>query len=138
MPGSLHRCSPGRSRSTGIGSKGIFETIRCICAASRRAVFGYDQRIEVFGSKGGIEAFNESPCQVRLRTRRGERAENPLYFFLERYQRTFVAELEAFIGSIREDLQPTVTGRDGLIPVLIGIAANRSMSENRPIRVEVR
>jgi myo-inositol 2-dehydrogenase/D-chiro-inositol 1-dehydrogenase len=105
---------------------------------SRRAVFGYDQRIEVFGSKGGIEAFNESPCQVRLRTGRGERAENPLYFFLQRYQRSFVAELEAFVASIREDREPPVTGRDGLIPVLIGIAAKRSMSENRPVRVEAR
>jgi myo-inositol 2-dehydrogenase/D-chiro-inositol 1-dehydrogenase len=103
---------------------------------SRRAVFGYDQRIEVFGSKGGIEALNESPCQVRLRTGRGQRAENPLYFFLERYQRSFVVELEAFINSIREGTAPPVTGRDGLIPVLIGMAANRSMAENRPIRVE--
>ncbi len=49
---------------------------------SRRAVFGYDQRIEVFGSKGGIEALNESPCQVRQRTGRSARSENPLYFFL--------------------------------------------------------
>ncbi len=102
---------------------------------SRRAVFGYDQRIEVFGSRGGIEAFNESPCQVRLRTGAGERAENPLYFFLERYQRSFVAELDAFFAAIREDRQPPVTGRDGLIPLLIGAAASRSMRENRPIRV---
>ena len=103
---------------------------------SRRAVFGYDQRIEVFGSKGGMEAFNESPFQVRLRTGRGECASNPLYFFLERYQRSFVAELEEFIDSVREEREPPVTGRDGLLPVLIGLAANRSMSTNRPIRVE--
>ena len=103
---------------------------------SRRAVFGYDQRIEVFGSRGGIEAFNESPCQVRLRSGIGERAENPLYFFLERYQRSFVAEVEAFLASIHEDRQPPVTGQDGLIPLLIGAAATRSMRENRPVRVE--
>jgi myo-inositol 2-dehydrogenase/D-chiro-inositol 1-dehydrogenase len=103
---------------------------------SRRAVFGYDQRIEVFGSTGGIEAFNESPCQVRLRTGCGEQAENPLYFFLERYQRSFVAELEAFLASIHEDTLPPVTGRDGLIPLLIGAAATRSMREDRPVRVE--
>jgi myo-inositol 2-dehydrogenase/D-chiro-inositol 1-dehydrogenase len=103
---------------------------------SRQAVFGYDQRIEVFGSKGGIEAFNESPCQVRLRTEAGIRGENPLYFFLERYQRSFVAELEAFVNSIREDTQPPVTGRDGLIPLLIGVAATQSMRTNRPVRVE--
>ena len=105
---------------------------------SREAVFGYDQRVEVFGSKGGIEALNESPCQVRMRAAAGVRAENPLFFFLERYQRSFVAELEAFFDSIRSDSEPPVTGRDGLIPVLIGIAAARSMREGRPVRVDRR
>jgi myo-inositol 2-dehydrogenase/D-chiro-inositol 1-dehydrogenase len=103
---------------------------------SRKAVFGYDQRLEVFGSEGGVEASNELPCQVKLRTAAGIRAENPLYFFLERYQRSFVAELEAFIACIREDRQPPVGGRDGLMSVLIGLAAGRSMVENRPVRVE--
>ncbi len=103
---------------------------------SRRAVFGYDQRVEVFGSNGGIEAFNESPCQVQLRTADGMRAENPLYFFLERYQRSFVAELEAFIAAIRDDLEPPVGGRDGLVSVLVGLAAAQSMAEGRPVKVE--
>jgi myo-inositol 2-dehydrogenase/D-chiro-inositol 1-dehydrogenase len=103
---------------------------------SRKAVFGYDQRLEVFGSEGGVEAFNESPCQVVRRTAAGIRAENPLYFFLERYQRSFVAELEAFIASIRDDHEPPVGGRDGLMSVLIGLAAGRSMAENRPVKVE--
>jgi myo-inositol 2-dehydrogenase/D-chiro-inositol 1-dehydrogenase len=103
---------------------------------SREAVFGYDQRVEVFGSKGGMEALNESPCQVRMRSSGGVRADNPLYFFLERYQRSFVAELEAFFDSIRDDREPPVTGRDGLIPVLIGLAAARSMREGRPVRVD--
>jgi myo-inositol 2-dehydrogenase/D-chiro-inositol 1-dehydrogenase len=51
---------------------------------SRQAVFGYDQRVEIFGSRGAVEAFNEVPAQVRLTTARGARTENPLYFFLER------------------------------------------------------
>jgi myo-inositol 2-dehydrogenase/D-chiro-inositol 1-dehydrogenase len=103
---------------------------------SRKAVFGYDQRLEVFGSKGGVEAANEAPCQVTLRTAAGIRAENPLYFFLERYQRSFVIELEAFVASIREDREPPVGGRDGLMSVLVGLAAARSMAENRPVKVE--
>jgi myo-inositol 2-dehydrogenase/D-chiro-inositol 1-dehydrogenase len=103
---------------------------------SRKAVFGYDQRLEVFGSEGGVEAYNELPSQVRLRTAAGIRAENPLYFFLERYQRSFVVELEAFVASIRDDREPPVGGRDGLMSVLIGLAAARSMAENRPVRVE--
>jgi myo-inositol 2-dehydrogenase/D-chiro-inositol 1-dehydrogenase len=103
---------------------------------SRKAVFGYDQRLEVFGSEGGIEAFNEAPCQVRLRTAAGIRAENPLYFFLERYQRSFMVELEEFVASIRDDLEPPVGGRDGLMSVLVGLAAGKSLAENRPVKVE--
>jgi len=103
---------------------------------SRRAVFGYDQRLEVFGSEGSIEAANESPCQVRLRNAAGIRAENPLYFFLERYQRSFEIELKEFVACIRDDREPAVAGRDGLMSVLVGLAAARSMAENRPVKVE--
>jgi myo-inositol 2-dehydrogenase/D-chiro-inositol 1-dehydrogenase len=102
---------------------------------SRRSVFGYDQRIEVFGAKGGIEALNESPYQVRLRSSNTVRSESPHYFFLERYRESYVAEIESFMTSIREDTPPPVSGSDGLTPVLIGLAATRSMNENRPVRV---
>ena len=104
---------------------------------SRQAVFGYDQRIEVFGSRGGIEALNEVPVQIHRRTAAGVRSENPHYFFLERYRQAYVAELETFISCIREDREPPVSGQDGLIPLLIGVAATTSMRENRPIRVVV-
>jgi myo-inositol 2-dehydrogenase/D-chiro-inositol 1-dehydrogenase len=103
---------------------------------SRQAVFGYDQRIEVFGSKGGIEAHNETPAQTVLRTDAGIRSENPLYFFLERYQRSFMIELEAFFSSIREDKAPPAEGNDGLAALLVGLAAKQSLRENRPVRVE--
>jgi myo-inositol 2-dehydrogenase/D-chiro-inositol 1-dehydrogenase len=102
---------------------------------SRKAVFGYDQRIEVFGSKGGIEAHNETPAQTVLRTGAGIRSENPLYFFLERYQRSFVIELEAFFASIREDTRPPAGGEDGLMALLVGLAAKQSLVEGRPVRV---
>ena len=103
---------------------------------SRRSVFGYDQRIEVFGSKGGIEALTEAPSQIRLRSGNTVRAENPHYFFLERYRESYVAEIESFMTSIREDTEPPVSGSDGLRPVLIGLAATRSMNANQPVRVE--
>lgn len=105
---------------------------------SRQAVFGYDQRIEVFGSKGGIEAFNETPARTVLRSGAGVRHENPLYFFLERYQRSFVIELEAFFASIREDREPPAGGNDGLMALLVCLAANQSLVENRPIRIAPR
>jgi myo-inositol 2-dehydrogenase/D-chiro-inositol 1-dehydrogenase len=102
---------------------------------SRKAIFGYDQRVEVLGSKGGIEAFNELPSQVRVRSGEGVRSENPHYFFLERYRQSYVDELEAFVDCIREDREPPVSGIDGLVPLLIGMAATTSMRENRPVRV---
>ena len=103
---------------------------------SRPAVYGYDQRVEVFGSGGSAEGFNETPNRVTLSTDSGVRADNPLYFFLERYQASFRAEMEAFFACIREDREPPVGGRDGLMSVLVGLAAAKSMVENRPVKVE--
>jgi myo-inositol 2-dehydrogenase/D-chiro-inositol 1-dehydrogenase len=103
---------------------------------SRQAVYGYDQRVEVFGSKGSAEAGNETANRVTFSTVTGVRGDNPLYFFLERYQASFVAEMEAFFACIREDADPPVGGRDGLMSVLIGRAAVRSMADNRPVTVE--
>jgi myo-inositol 2-dehydrogenase/D-chiro-inositol 1-dehydrogenase len=103
---------------------------------SRRAIYGYDQRIEVFGSRGCAEARNEVPARIRLSTVDGVHSEKPLYFFLERYQQSFVAELEAFFACIRNDDDPLVGGRDGLMSLLIGLAATRSLQEKRPIPVE--
>ena len=103
---------------------------------SRQAVYGYDQRVEVFGSKGSAEAANETANRVTFSSSEGVRSDTPLYFFLERYQASFVAELEEFFASIRDDRDPPVGGRDGLMSVLIGLAAARSMAENRPVKVE--
>ena len=103
---------------------------------SRQAVYGYDQRVEVFGSQGSAEAGNETANRVILSNGDGVRSDTPLYFFLERYQASFMAELEAFFGSVRENREPPVGGRDGLMSVLIGLAAARSMAENRPVKVE--
>ena len=103
---------------------------------SRRAVFGYDQRIEGFGSKGGNETYNEKPVQPVLRTAAGIRSENPLHFFLERYQRSFVIEVEAFFASIRDHEEPPAGGKDSLMALLVGLAAKQSWLEDRPVRVE--
>lgn len=103
---------------------------------SRQAVYGYDQRVEVFGSKGSAEAGNETANRVTLSVAGGVRRDNPLYFFLQRYQASFVAELEAFFACIRDDREPPVGGRDGLMSVLVALAAAQSMAENRPVKVE--
>jgi myo-inositol 2-dehydrogenase/D-chiro-inositol 1-dehydrogenase len=103
---------------------------------SRQAVYGYDQRVEVFGSRGSAEAGNETPNRVTVSTEACVRSDTPLYFFLERYQASFVAELESFFSAIRKKTQPSVGGSDGLMSVLIGLAASRSLAENRPVQVE--
>jgi myo-inositol 2-dehydrogenase/D-chiro-inositol 1-dehydrogenase len=103
---------------------------------SRQAVYGYDQRVEVFGSRGAAEAGNETPNRVSFSGAGGVRSDNPLYFFLQRYQASFAAEMEAFFQCIREDREPPVGGRDGLMSVLVGLAAGRSMAENLPVEVE--
>lgn len=103
---------------------------------SRQAVYGYDQRVEAFGSKGSAEAGNETANRVTFSGVGGVRRDNPLYFFLQRYQVSFMAELEAFFACIRDDREPPVGGRDGLMSVLVGLAAAKSMAENRPVKVD--
>ncbi len=66
---------------------------------SRQAVYGYDQRIEVFGSKDCITADNETPNNTTLYTADAVTREKPLWFFLERYNDAFIAEECAFVGS---------------------------------------
>ncbi|GAB4539346.1 MAG: inositol 2-dehydrogenase [Anaerolineae bacterium] len=102
---------------------------------SRRAVYGYDQRVEVFGSKGGIVVANRTPDNAVLSDADGVHAAKPLYFFIERYMDAFIAEMKGFIASIQEDKTPLVTGIDGRVPVVMGLAAWKSYQENRPVRL---
>jgi len=103
---------------------------------SRQAVYGYDQRVEVFGSKGSVEVKNDFPNSAVLSTADGVTSEKPHYFFLERYKTSYVEELKAFTQAVIRDEETPVTGNDGLQPVLIGAAALRSLKENRPVAVE--
>jgi myo-inositol 2-dehydrogenase/D-chiro-inositol 1-dehydrogenase len=102
---------------------------------SRKAVYGYDQRVEVFGSNGMVQAHNNTPDQDVYFDAEGVHSAQPLYFFLERYTESYVGELTAFIQSIREDTSPPVTGIDGRIAVVIGMAAKKSYLEHRPMRL---
>ncbi len=102
---------------------------------SREAVYGYDQRVEVFGSKGMVTAANPLTDTVIFSGSKGTRAASPPYFFVERYKPAFLAELQAFLTCIREDTPPLVTGEDGRVPVVMGFAAMQSLRENRPVRL---
>lgn len=102
---------------------------------SRRAAYGYDQRVEVFGSKGGVTVSNDTPSSAILSTADGVFAEKPKYFFLERYKDSFVEELRQFFQAIKDDTPTPVQGIDGLKPVIIAIAAKKSYEEGRPVKI---
>lgn len=102
---------------------------------SRKAVYGYDQRVEVFGSGGCAATENDTPSQVRLSDGTGVHGDKPLYFFLERYRDAFVAEMKAFFKAIAEGTETPVTGQDGLMDLVIGLAAKKSLAEHRPVNI---
>lgn len=103
---------------------------------SRQAVYGYDQRIEVFGSKGCITADNETPNNTTYYTADGVMKEKPLWFFLERYNDAFIAEENAFVDACLNDTDTAVGAFDGLQPVLIAIAAKESCEKGGvPVKV---
>ncbi|MDP7606115.1 MAG: inositol 2-dehydrogenase [SAR324 cluster bacterium] len=110
------------------GALGIIEN-------SRKAVYGYDQRVEVFGAKGTAMADNNTPTSMIVLNESGTIRDKPLYFFLERYKTAFVAEMQAFVDAIREDKPTLVSGKDGLVPVLIAMAAKESLKTGKPVQV---
>ncbi|GAB1482949.1 inositol 2-dehydrogenase [Treponema sp.] len=103
---------------------------------SRKAIYGYDQRVEVFGSKGSAQAENDTPSTVKLSNDLGVIGEKPLYFFLERYKAAFIDEMKAFVAAVRDGTEPPVTGEDGLRNLLVAMAAKKSLMENRPVRID--
>ncbi|MCW5551671.1 MAG: inositol 2-dehydrogenase [Verrucomicrobiae bacterium] len=102
---------------------------------SRQAIYGYDQRIEVFGSKGSASAGNRTPDAHLLTDAAGVHAAKPLHFFLERYAEAYVIEMRAFVDAVLHDQAPPATGLDGLQPVIMGLAATRSLREGRPVKL---
>ena len=102
---------------------------------SRRAVYGYDQRVEVFGSKGCATAANDTPSTVVVSGEQGVQGDKPLYFFLERYKQAFIDEMKEFFAALVQGKPTPVGGIDGLKPILIGLAAKRSLAEHRPVLV---
>ncbi|MFQ5437185.1 MAG: inositol 2-dehydrogenase, partial [Anaerolineae bacterium] len=103
---------------------------------SRQAVYGYDQRVEVFGSKGMVHVENNLPNTHIYSSAEGITSEKPLYFFLERYMDSYVTEMQEFVDAVVGGKSPPVVGEDGRIPVIIGLAAQKSLQENRPVRLD--
>jgi len=102
---------------------------------SRQAVYGYDQRAEVFGSKGKVQVENDLDTTASIATSEGVVSGKPKYFFLERYTDSFITEMESFVSAVLNDEDVAVSAEDGLKPVLIGLAAQKSYQENRPVKI---
>ncbi|MGI6149593.1 MAG: inositol 2-dehydrogenase [Firmicutes bacterium] len=102
---------------------------------SRETHYGYDQRVEVFGSKGSAYAKNKTSHTVEISTKDGVEKDRPLYYLVERYLDSFRVETEAFIKALREGTSPMVTGDDALQALLGSVAATISFKEKRPVRI---
>jgi len=102
---------------------------------SRKAVYGYDQRIEIFGSEGCVIVGNPKPTEVIINSAKDTISDKPLYFFIERYQDAYLAEMEEFINCIREDKKPSVGGLDGKISVQMGYAAKESLTKGSFVKI---
>lgn len=102
---------------------------------SRRAAYGYDQRVEVFGSAGRLIAGNRVATTVELADANGVSADKPLHFFLERYADAYRIELGAFLDALEHGTPMPVGAEDGRQALVIADAAARSLTEGRPVRI---
>jgi myo-inositol 2-dehydrogenase/D-chiro-inositol 1-dehydrogenase len=103
---------------------------------SRQAVYGYDQRVEIFGDKGMLANHNRTAHSVLTADSRGIRHPLPLDFFMQRYADAYEAEIRAFVRAITRDEPVPVTGHDARQATLLGYAAKKSVAERRPVRLE--
>jgi myo-inositol 2-dehydrogenase/D-chiro-inositol 1-dehydrogenase len=102
---------------------------------SRQAVYGYDQRVEVFGSKGSVVVANDHPNTAVISTADSIVSDKPLHFFLERYQAAYIEETQMFIDAILNDKCVPVSGDDGVQAEKIALAAKLSSRLGRPVKV---
>ena len=103
---------------------------------SRRAAYGYDQRIEILGSEGLLQAENIVENSVVKSTEAGVLSAKPKYFFLERYMSAYKAEWDAFIKSIKENTTVPVTLEDGVAALAMAEAATLSQSSGKSIQLK--
>jgi myo-inositol 2-dehydrogenase/D-chiro-inositol 1-dehydrogenase len=102
---------------------------------SREAAYGFDQRVEAFGALGMAASENPLAHTGVVRTASGTSAPALPHFYLDRYVPSYLAEWDAFVDAVRGGHTPAVTAADGRAPLVIGLAAWRSLRENRPVAV---
>ena len=102
---------------------------------SRRAAYGYDQRAELFGSKGMVATSNDTLSSAVVSDANGVTGEKPLFFFLERYMESFSEEMRQFVDAVENDKEVPVGIHAGIQSVKIGLAAKLSVAEPRPVKL---
>jgi myo-inositol 2-dehydrogenase/D-chiro-inositol 1-dehydrogenase len=107
----------------------------CTIDNSRQAVYAYDQRVEVFGSDGMVKTDNDFPDSVVTSTREGVSSSLPYSSLLDVYRESYLEEMRAFLHAVESGTTPLITGSDGRIPLIMGLAATRSLHEGRPVKL---
>ena len=107
----------------------------CVINNSRRAVYGYDQRIEAFGSEGMLRAENRSASSLETWTREAVSREPPLYFFLERYQEAYRNEMAHFLDCLEGKATPLVGMEEGRVALVLALAAKQSLASGLPVKI---
>jgi myo-inositol 2-dehydrogenase / D-chiro-inositol 1-dehydrogenase len=129
-----------------IGELGDFDSVsvilatasgkQCIISNSRRATYGYDQRIEVHGSEGMIAAENQRPVSIEIANGKGY-TRPPLHdFFMTRYLDAYANEIASFIAAVNSHTKASPSGQDGLVALTLAEAALRSVKEGKTIQVK--
>lgn len=103
---------------------------------SRRCAYGYDQRIEVFGSRGSISGNNKTPDTVVMSTDQGISSGLPYSFFMDRYTSAYAGAMSAFVDMIRNGTEPPCSGLDGRASIVAAMAAAKSHREGRRVALE--
>ena len=108
---------------------------QCTISNSRRATYGYDQRIEVHGSKGMVRAKNTRDSNIEIASLVGFKAPPLLNFFMTRYEAAYTNEIAAFVKTIAQNLEPPTSGKDGLKALLLADAAAISVQTGKSIKI---
>ncbi|MDN5204270.1 inositol 2-dehydrogenase [Fulvivirgaceae bacterium BMA10] len=121
---------------TGIVTLTFENNATAVIENSRKAIYGYDQRLEVFGSKGMMKCENPLKTVNQFYNESGGHTDRNLDFFIDRYEKAYQLEIEAFTSALANNRPMPVTGEDGLQALLIAEAANRSLAESRPVKLK--
>lgn len=105
----------------------------CQITNSRRCAYGYDQRVEVFGSDGMLRVENDTETRVERATAHGFLRDPAMYFFLERYRDAYRLQMNDFVSAISGGPHSLANGDDGLQALLLAEAADRSLRTRLPV-----